>query len=543
MQRRTVFAVMAAAGAAVIVAGGCRYDQPGPGRAGTTVDGRQQTTHREDAQHLRHERRTQERVFGIPEMTFPGGDDHGGIVRISAASNQDEVRVGQPFVYRLSVTNLSDELMLEDVTVHQDLPESVQIAGVRPEGLAQGQRPGEWVIGSLAPGQTREFEVAVVPQEEGQFESCLRVSYNPVLCTTISVVAPNLQLIQEMPARVLVCEPIPVRYLIANTGSGSTAPVIIRASLPEGIVGPDGPGTITIPVGRLGPGEQQRFSVNLAAQRTGELTLPAMAVTEDGMEVRAEAPPQPTIIWAPNLDVQIQGPEMEFMERPIEYIAIIRNGGDGPALNTQLHLDFQGQARLVSASHPMRTGPGAQQRGPGRDGPMPRGNIISLGDIPPGEGTEVRFILESREPGSIQVAALATALCAEQPAQRIVTEVRGITSLLLELVDTNDPIRIGEHEVYRIAVTNQGNIADQNVQIMANLPQGFEVVDIQGPTPGRVEGNQITFAPVDTLPAGRRATWTVTVIAREPGDHRFAVQLTSDALEQPVTANEATRAY
>jgi uncharacterized repeat protein (TIGR01451 family) len=555
MKFRMLPAVMMATSAAALVLGGCQYDQPRD-RATGTRDGVYQVRGDERVSRtpddLRREAgRTgerQQRIFGIPEVSFPTGDADSSLVQISAMSSQREVRIGQPFVYRMSVRNLSNDLTLENVVVHQDLPHSLQVADVSPPMLGEGE-PGQWRIGSLSPGETREFEVAVVAQEPGQFESCLRVSYEPVLCTVISVVAPELRLRREMPESVLVCEPIPVRYTVANTGTGTTAPVVIREQLPEGITGPRGENVINIPVGPLAAGQEESFEIRLAANRTGEFANRAVAMTEDGMQVQAESPA--TMIWAPQLQVQIRGPETEFTERPMEYIAVVRNTGQGPAMNAALRLDVQGGARVMES-----TILGAPTGEPG-DGQQPRTatrrptgqrapagpGVIPLGDLAAGQEIQVGIVMMANQPGPVRVAAMATALCADNPVQEIVTEVRGITSLLLELVDTNDPVRIGEEEIYRISVTNQGTIADHNVQIQAQVPEGFEVVNVDGPTPGEMQEGRLVFAPIETLPPGQRARWTVRVIARGAGDHRFAVQLTSDTLESPVVANEATRAY
>jgi hypothetical protein len=554
MQFRMLPAVLTATTAAALVLGGCQYDQPrdrATGERGTyQVRGDDRVSRTPDDLRRDAGRTGREgRIFGIPEMAFPTGDSDSSLVQISAMSSQDEVRIGQPFIFRMSVRNLSNDLTLENVVVHQDLPPSVQVADVSPPMVGEGE-PGQWRIGSLSPGETREFEVAVVAQEPGQFESCLRVSYEPVLCTVISVVAPELRLRREMPDSVLVCEPVPVRYTVANTGTGTTAPVVIREQLPEGITGPRGENVINIPVGPLAAGQEESFEIRLSANRTGEFANQAIAVSEDGMEVRAES--TPTMIWAPQLQVQIRGPETEFTERPMEYVAVVRNTGDGPAINAALRLDVQGGARVMES-----TIIGAPTGGEGVAGQQPRTptrrpigqrapggpGVIPLGDLAPGQEIQVGIVMMANQPGPVRIAAMATALCADNPVQEVVTEVRGITSLLLELVDTNDPVRIGEEEIFRISVTNQGSIADHNVQIQAEVPEGFEVVNVEGPTTGEMQNGRLVFAPIETLPPGQRARWIVRVIARGAGDHRFAVQLTSDTLETPVVANEATRAY
>ncbi len=517
--------VPTAVAALVLVAGGCESNKTSRASSNDGVY-RSDAAARPSGQSRQASQATpRNRVFGISEMSFPTGSSDSSLVRVTTQSRQEQARVGQPFAYEFNVTNLSNDLTLENVTIHQDMPGNMQIAGVRPEGLAEGGAPGEWQIGQLAPGETKTFEVAMVPQEPGRFDTCVRVSYDPVLCTTIDVVAPELRLTKEVPPQVLVCEPIPVRYVVTNTGSGNAENVIIREQLPEGITGPDGARVIEIDAGTLGAGQSKEFTMNLRAQRPGEFAGEAMALSEGGLEARADA--RPTLIGAPDLEIELTGPENEFTGKPVEYQIVLHNRGNAPAANTTLNLTVDPSAKLVSSSLPVKGGFAN----------------IDFGTIPPGQSKEAVFVFQMGRPGEVQFAADATAVCADRPSQQLVTTIRGVSSLLLEVVDNNDPVRIGTEEVYQIMVVNQGGMDDHNIQVVAEVPEQFEIVRVQGPTQPQGEGRQLVFGPVATLPAGERVVWNITVRARAGGDVRFKTQMTSDNVIEPVIETEATRLY
>jgi len=48
---------------------------------------------------------------------------------------------------------------------------------------------------------------------------------------------------------------------------------------------------------------------------------------------------------------------------------------------------------------------------------------------------------------------------------------------------------------------------------------------------------------VQTLAAGRVASWELTAQAKQAGDVRFDVQLESDSLTRPASKSEPTRLY
>jgi uncharacterized repeat protein (TIGR01451 family) len=528
---RRVF-VPSVAAAVMAIAGGCETESQTRSSStqsgtvsGSTTQKSSQPQKSDQARQQDGRSTSQGRVYGVSEMSFPTGDRDSSLVRVSTSSKQSQARVNQPFAYEVTVTNLSDDLSLEDVVIHQDLPPNVQIAGVRPEGMAEGGKAGEWRVGHLNPGETKKFEVAVVPQEAGRFDTCVRVSYNPVLCTSIDVVAPALRLTKDLPENVLVCDSIPVRYVVTNTGTGSTENVVIRDRLPEGITGPNNSNTVELNAGTLAQGQSREFTVNLRASRPGEFASEAIATAADGLEARADS--RPTFISAPDLEIELRGPESEFTGKPIEYQVIVHNKGNAPAENTVLNLTVDPSAQLVRSTMPVKGGFAN----------------IDLGTIPPGQDKEAIFVFSMTRPGDVQFGATASARCSDKPEQRLATNIRGVSSLLLEVVDNNDPVRIGGEEIYQIMVVNQGAIADSNIQVVAEVPEQFEVISVKGPTQPQTEGNRLTFAPVQTLPPGQRIVWNVTVRARAAGDVRFKTQLQSATLTEPVIETEATRLY
>jgi hypothetical protein len=123
------------------------------------------------------------------------------------------------------------------------------------------------------------------------------------------------------------------------------------------------------------------------------------------------------------------------------------------------------------------------------------------------------------------------------------TVVYGIAAVLLEVIDTEDPVQIGGRTTYVITATNQGSSPSTNVQITVAVEDAEEIVEATGPTSVTVEGNTATSAPLAALAPKAKATWQITVKALKPGDVRFKATMTTAELGRSVEETEATQLY
>ena len=120
----------------------------------------------------------------------------------------------------------------------------------------------------------------------------------------------------------------------------------------------------------------------------------------------------------------------------------------------------------------------------------------------------------------------------------------GMPAILLEVVDTEDPVQVGGVEKFYVTVTNQGNADDENIAVKMSFEENFDYVSSSGPTQAKVEtAKAVEFAPLASLSAGKKAIWEVTAKSLKEGDHRTSVKLTSDAIQRSVDETEATRIY
>ncbi|MGC4074600.1 MAG: hypothetical protein QM760_19285 [Nibricoccus sp.] len=115
------------------------------------------------------------------------------------------------------------------------------------------------IVGSLEARGTRSvIPVAGTSDEPGELDTRTTVTYTPVLAGGTYVINPILQLVKEGPRHADLCDPIEVRYVVANTGTGTETDVRIEEPLPEGLTTMDGQRVVRLSVGDLpddaGPG-------------------------------------------------------------------------------------------------------------------------------------------------------------------------------------------------------------------------------------------------------------------------------------------------
>ncbi len=145
--------------------------------------------------------------------------------------------------------------------------------------------------------------------------------------------------------------------------------------------------------------------------------------------------------------------------------------------------------------------------------------------------------------GETKITAFASAECAPPVETSLATNIGTHPALRLEVVDVEDAIKIGENVVYKITVKNQGSGDDQDIRIVATLPDEESFVSASGPTNARTDGQVITFEPLTKLEPEKTAEWRVEAKATRPGDVRFEVKMTSRSLTKPAVETEPTRLY
>jgi len=206
--------------------------------------------------------------------------------------------------------------------------------------------------------------------------------------------------------------------------------------------------------------------------------------------------------------------------------------------------DTDGASTLPANSYdlPAEWGPLASN---GRHDFVTRSVVWFLGDLEPGQDKEVTVELMAINPGEFKHIATVSAARGLRAQGEMVTRIEGLPALLMELVDTEDPVEVGKETSYEIRVTNTGTKAETNLQLTCTIPDSMEIRAAKGAAgcPFRVEGRELIFAPLPRLAPRVDAIYRVTVRCMGAGDMRFQARMRADGLTQPVLREESTRVY
>jgi uncharacterized repeat protein (TIGR01451 family) len=120
-----------------------------------------------------------------------------------------------------------------------------------------------------------------------------------------------------------------------------------------------------------------------------------------------------------------------------------------------------------------------------------------------------------------------------------------VSSLILEMVDAEDPVEVGAHTTYEIRVSNAGSKTETNLSLVCTLPEQLEFRDAKcgAGQRCRLEGRDVIFEPVAKLAPRADVIYRVQVRGRQPGNVRFRAQVRADGITEPVVREELTRIY
>jgi uncharacterized repeat protein (TIGR01451 family) len=473
-------------------------------------------------------------------LVFPTGDRATGNLLVEVAGPA-EVPVGRSYEYRIKATNITKALVLEDVAITQTRQEGFSIEKSEPALEDGDDGAARWSFGKLAPGESKMITVTAQADKEGVAAGCLRAEYQAALRLTTRFVKPDLKVTKSAPEAADLCDPLTFRYTVENTGSGAARGVKLRDDLPDGLTSDQGAKSLQFDVGDLEPGRSREFTARIQAARTGDYASRAVAEGANDLQARSNGPS--TAVRQAKLAVSMTGPDSMYVNQPMTYRVEVTNEGGAAARAAQLRVEADRAAKLVRTS---KSEPGSAE-------PRIDGNMLSwdLGTVEPGQTVAVSMTVVGRDEAELKHTATATSACerggdfaeAATATETVQAQILTFPALLLSLVDQTDPVQVGQVEVYRVTVLNQGSGADENVKVVCTLPEQFSFVDAQGSEQSSADGRTVTLGPINRLAPHERAAWDLRVKSEKAGDVRLEAKLTSDYLseDRPAISIEPTR--
>jgi len=414
---------------------------------------------------------------------------------------------------------------LKKVVIEDQLPDDVEYISSNPTAEVDGDKI-IWTLYDLEEGEIVPLELVLSASAVSDFSTCATVVAHPAACLTTTVSEPVLLLQNSIPFEsVMIGSDIVFDMTIANIGNFCAEDVVITDILPEGLVHTDDESEKVIEIGTLVPGESRDVFIRTTSTEPGEQCYVAVANASNAESVRDEACVN---ILQSGLTIDVEGPDTQFAGKKATYDITVANVGDIPLENIVVVNKVPPKGRLLNA-----------------EGATVNGNTATWAvSIPAHEEksfeVDLTFDRDGTHCNEVSYYTIDASLNGSDTA---CTEWRGYPALLIEVLDTQDPLLVGEETTYIIQIANQGTAADTNVILNIQIPEGLKIESAEGDTEVTVDGNNISFAPYPKLNAKEIIEFRVVAKAVDIGDMRFKAQMSSDLLKSPVPEEESTQAY
>jgi uncharacterized repeat protein (TIGR01451 family) len=415
-----------------------------------------------------------------------------------------------------------------DVIVHQTLPRDSEFVRSDPPVTPDQNGALRWEFPHMMGGETQRICVWVRPLKEGCCVAAATICACPQLCSATNCVQPVLCVKKWGPECVCLYCPACYTIEVCNSGSGTAYDVVLTDNIPDGLQHASGMQCLTYQLGDLCPGDSRRINIDLCAIGEGRVTNMACVSYCGGPKCCAE---WSTLINQPCVEVTKTGPDWAYICKVVDYTITVTNPCNLVLRNVCIDDVSPPGTTVVNA-------PGAEI--------CCNRAVWCIPEFCPGETLTFVVSVRSQTAGCLTNKVTVTAqsdcgqfvACAEAP-----TCWRGISAVHMCMVDTCDPLCVGDTTVYRVCVTNRGTAEDSNIRLALNFTNELQPMCANGPTNGTIAGQSVTFYPIDRLAPQQSVEFCVTVKGVAPGSGRADATLSSDALGAPIHDTETTHVY
>lgn len=408
-----------------------------------------------------------------------------------------------------------------DVVVTTHLPEGVSFIRSCPEAQVDG-RTLIWDIGSMKRGQCIPAKVWLRCDCEGELCACFCATATPVRFCSILCAKPVLTCQKCGPEEVCPGDPVHYTITVTNRGSCTAEDVVVTDNVPDGLEHSSCLRTLCFRLGSLEPCQSKKVNLCFTAVKRGRICNTAVVTACNAESTSCQ--------WCTNvckecIELTKVGPKEVQIGKNADYQITVINPGDKP-LTEVIVTDHAPAATSIVAA------PGAAING--------NQAVWKLRELKPGEKVNFNLTLTTCTPGCFTNRVNVTNCQGCCASAEFTTRWRGRPALTVQICDTDDPICIGEMTSYCINVVNQGSEADDNVKVVVHFPPEIQPVSAVGDTPGRVEGQTVTFEPYSNFRPRQSLTYRIDARAMKSGDARVVAEVTSASISTPITQQEST---
>jgi uncharacterized repeat protein (TIGR01451 family) len=435
----------------------------------------------------------------------------------------DSIKAGEELTYHLCVENASKGDAYH-VTLRSPLPANARFVRADPPPTDKNKEL-IWRLGTMPPMTYRDISLVLMPTGPGEVRACARVQYEHGQCVCTKVMGAALKLTAQGPAQIVVGEATTLRLALENIGNDEATDVKLKETLPPGLTA-GGKSLVEWNIGSLAAGQSRTVEFQATASAPGKLCTKAQATGAGAIHAETERCLQ---AGQPKLTLAESGPNHRYLNLSATYRITIANPGDMPAENIVVKNALPPQAIFMSAS----------------EGAELVGNEVhwSIASLEPAGQKTLELVFRSRNAQEICNRTQAEAAHGLQAQAEACTSFLGVSAVLLELTDSDDPVEVGAETSYSVVIRNQGTVPVTQARLLARTDPRLEIAKVSGPADTHREGASVASDPFIIQPESE-VQFLFRVRALRVGDARFKVDLSADQLTAgPVREEESTQVY
>lgn len=408
-----------------------------------------------------------------------------------------------------------------DVVVTTHLPEGVTLVRSNPEAKVEGNKV-TWYFGQMGKGECRPAKVMLKCECEGELCACFCATAVPVRFCSLLCAKPILTCEKCGPDEVCPGDPVHYTITVTNRGSWTAEDVVITDNIPDGLEHSSCQKTLTFKLGCLEPCESKTVNFCLTAVKRGKVCNTAVVTACNADSVSCQ---WCTCVCCCAMECSKTGPKEQQIGKNADYQIVVSNTGDKPLTDIVVTDNAPNATSIVAAN-----------------GATIRGNqaIWRLRELKPNEKATFNISLTTCTPGCFTNRVGVTNCQGCDGCCEFMTHWKGRPALNVCIVQTEDPICIGDITTYNITVVNQGSEADNNVLVSLTFPDELEPITASGDSPGKVSGQTVKFEKYPNLGARQTLKYRVDAKAKKSGDARVKLEVSSDSIKTPIVQQEST---
>lgn len=440
----------------------------------------------------------------------------------------EEIQVGQPATWTISVRNES-KITAVGVQIHDVIPQGARLESANPPADVSPNGEITWNVGNMPSGTMATVRMELTPIREGEIGSVASVTSRSESSAKSIATRPMLKVETFGDSVVLIGNKTELNIVVSNPGTGTARDVVLSETVPPELQF-EGGSELRYEVGDLKPGESKTVKLPLTAVRAGKFQNRILAKSGPNLGTDSLLAMEVT---APIIQMEMKGPSKRFLDKEGTFRLVATNSGTAPAKNLELQARIPNGWEFLSANHL-----GAYMK-------ESQTVVWKLEELGPAATAEAELVLVPKEIGNFAMSYSAVADSCQTVNGTKNLSVEGIAALMFQVVDSNDPVQIGEETKYTVEVVNQGSKPAEDVQVQILVPAGLQIVSSEetARSVNLQNGAQIDFQPISSLAPKATKVYRFTLKGVTSGDQRVVVKLSSREFQTPIIKEESTRVF